>query len=269
MNQNFNSYLTGLFEGDGHISIPKKGNPRFCITTHEKNEPWLLSIKTNLSNYGWVRRKRKERALVLTISNMLGLKLVVNKLNGHFKTPKIEKFQELINWINIKENTCIQLLPINYNFDNSWLTGFIEADGCFMIRFTEYKLISKKKPRCATRFSLDQRMFGPTSLSYKPIMENIANFLKCNLLIINKKKVQKQYFNITISGQEKIKGLISYLDQYPLSSSKYLDYLDWKQAYELLQQKEHLIFPNKIKLLKCKMNNSRLHFIWNHLEEKP
>ena len=33
----FNSYLAGLFEGDGHIWLPKdnmkkKHNPRFCIT---------------------------------------------------------------------------------------------------------------------------------------------------------------------------------------------------------------------------------------------
>ena len=33
-----NSYLAGVFEADGHIDFIKNKNPRFCITTHEKNK---------------------------------------------------------------------------------------------------------------------------------------------------------------------------------------------------------------------------------------
>ena len=45
-NPNLNSYLSGLFEGCGHILIQnsdandkKRDNPRFCITFSLKNEP--------------------------------------------------------------------------------------------------------------------------------------------------------------------------------------------------------------------------------------
>lgn len=48
-NKLLNSYLAGLFEGDGHIWIPKtnlkkKHNPRFCITFSLKNEPLAKKI---------------------------------------------------------------------------------------------------------------------------------------------------------------------------------------------------------------------------------
>lgn len=32
-----NSYLAGLFEGDGYISMGLKHNLRWCLTTHDKN----------------------------------------------------------------------------------------------------------------------------------------------------------------------------------------------------------------------------------------
>jgi len=51
-NINLNSYLAGLFEGDGHIWFPKpnmkkKNNPRFCITFGLKNEPLAKKITRN------------------------------------------------------------------------------------------------------------------------------------------------------------------------------------------------------------------------------
>jgi len=54
-----------------------------------------MKIKSQLNNYGFIRLKKKE--LVLTISNVEGLLLIINKLNGNLKTPKIDKFYDLID----------------------------------------------------------------------------------------------------------------------------------------------------------------------------
>jgi hypothetical protein len=56
-----------------------------------------MKIKSQLNNYGFIRFKKKEDALVLTISNIEGLLLIINKLNGNLKTPKIDKFYGLID----------------------------------------------------------------------------------------------------------------------------------------------------------------------------
>lgn len=86
-------YLAGLFEGDGHIWIQKqKGskmhNPRFCITFSLKNET-LCKKLLDVIGSGFIRYKRKENACVLVISPVIGLKKVVNLINGELKTPAL------------------------------------------------------------------------------------------------------------------------------------------------------------------------------------
>jgi hypothetical protein len=79
--KNFNSYLAGLFEGDGHIWLPninwkKKHNPRFCITFALKNEPLAKKI-LEIIEYGHIRYKPKENACVLIVSPVKGLKKII------------------------------------------------------------------------------------------------------------------------------------------------------------------------------------------------
>jgi len=80
-NNKFNSYLAGLFEGDGHIWLPnihwkKKHNPRFCITFALKNEPLAKKI-LEIIEYGHIRYKPKENACVLIVSPVKGLKKII------------------------------------------------------------------------------------------------------------------------------------------------------------------------------------------------
>lgn len=275
-NCDFNSYLAGVWEGDGHIDIQiitspliKKYNPRFCITTHEKNKPWLMVIKSELNNYGFIRYKKKEHALVLTISNIEGLLLIINKLNGNLKTPKIDKFYDLIDWLNINKNLNIEKLPIDYNLkDNSWLTGFIEADGSFYIRCSEPNLLSnRKKPRISVRLTIEQRMLSPSGKSYELILKEIAKEFNASLTIVTKVN-NKQYYCVSFSSQNSTIILKKYLDIHCLSSVKYLDYLNWVDALNIIINKNHLepTGINAIKHLKGCMNNSRRYFNWDHLK---
>lgn len=41
----YGSYLAGLWEGDGHLTFPKKKNPVFGITFHIKDLPIAQKIK--------------------------------------------------------------------------------------------------------------------------------------------------------------------------------------------------------------------------------
>lgn len=279
-NSDFNSYLAGLWEGGGHIQIQaqadlsagslkkKKYNPRFCIITHEKNKPWLMKIKSQLNNYGFIGYKKKEHALVLTISNIEGLLLIINKLNGNLKTPKIDKFYDLIDWVNNNKNLSIEKLPIDYNIkDNGWLAGFIEADGSFYIRCSEPKLSSKrKKARIAVRLNIYQRMLSSSGKSYELIFKEIANQFNGSLTIVTKKN-NKQYYCLSFCSQKSTLKIKNYLDRYCLSSVKYLDYLNWVDALNIILNKNHLESTgiNAIKYLKSCMNNSRSYFNWNHL----
>lgn len=98
-----NSYLAGLFEGDGHIQFihikNKKPWPYFCITFNIKDLP-LANKLISLIGFGRIRYKIENNACVLIISNTEGIIKIANLINGELKTPKINQFHNLIDWIN-------------------------------------------------------------------------------------------------------------------------------------------------------------------------
>lgn len=274
-NKNIASYLTGLFEGDGHIWIPKEKrnrkshNPRFCITFNIKDEKLAKKI-LDLVGYGFIRYKPKQNACVLTISPVRGLKLLIEMLNGEFRTPKIRQFYDLIDWINKNHRSNFPKLPLNNNNlnNNSWLAGFIDADGSFSIQHTKVEN-GAKKTKISCRLRIEQRLIDPISNdSYNNILTIISKFLNCNLKTRKQKSTGNEYFNITASSRNSLLIIINYFKHYPLYSSKYLDYKDWEKAVEIIIDNLHYTEKgvNKIDLLKSEMNLKRIKFDWNHLE---
>jgi hypothetical protein len=53
--------------------------------------------------FGWIRIKKKENACVLTFHTIEGLILVVSLMNSNLRTPKLNKFNQLIDIINKKK----------------------------------------------------------------------------------------------------------------------------------------------------------------------
>lgn len=126
--------------------------------------------------------------------------------------------------MNKNHSMDIKKLPLNDNsiLNDSWLSGFIDADGNFYIRNSLKQIICK--------FALEQRMIYPkTNESYYSILNKICLALnvKLNTRIRKDKNNQKNksYYIIKVENQNSTKLLIDYLDIYPLISSKYLDFL--------------------------------------------
>ena len=63
--------------------------------------------------------------------------------------------------------------------------------------------------------------------------------------------------------------LEEYLNKYPLYSSKYLDYKDWKDLLKLVERGDHKSKEGLelCKRLKSGINNKRIRFNWDHLEK--
>ena len=269
-----NSYLAGLFEGDGHIWFPKentkkKHNPRFCITFGLKNE--LLAKKLlEIVGYGFIRYKPKDNACVLTISPVKGLKKIIEYINGELRTPKIIQLHNLIDWINKNHSSDITKLPIKKgDLDkDSWLAGFVDADGSFSIQHTKLENNAKKE-KISCRLRIEQRMYEPiTKSSYFDVLTEIAILLNCNLKTRKQISTGNEYFNLTASSRKSLLIIITYFKSFPLYSSKYLDYKDWEEAVNLILEKDHYTkqVTSRIDLLKDKMNLKRTYFNWDHLE---
>ena len=271
--KNKNSYLAGLFEGDGHIWIPsenkkKKHNPRFCITFGLKNEP-LAKKLLDIIGYGHIRFKPQNNACVLTVSPIKGLKKIIEYINGELRTPKIIQLYNLIDWINKNHNSNFNKLPLkesNMNND-SWLAGFIDADGSFSIQHTKLENKAKKR-KISCRLRIEQRMYEPiTNNSYKEVLTQIAIFLGCNLLTRKQKSTGNTYFTLTASNRKSLSFILIYFESFPLYSSKYLDYKDWVKAVKLMLDNKHYTQEGIVEIdcLKNKMNTKRTYFDWDHL----
>lgn len=272
---NLNAYLAGLFEGDGHIWIQsnnftKKHNPRFCITFGLKNEP-LAKKLLEIIRSGFIRYKLKDNACVLVISPVLGLNKIVSLINGELRTPKIHQLHSLIDWLNKNHNTNIDKLPLKESSlsDDSWLSGFIDSDGNFSVQHTKVENNAKKR-KISCRLRIEQRMLDPViGSSYFEVLTNIAKFLNCNLLTKKQKSTGNEYYTLAASSKISLEIIVNYFTRYPLFSSKYLDYKDWKEIVLLILENKHYTEEGLIKTdsVRNSMNRQRTFFNWDHLNK--
>ncbi len=266
----FKSYLAGLIEGDGYIFIPlnkrtDKGKllyPSIQISCNVKDFPLFIMIQKLIG--GSLNRKKNVKAYVQTITKKEDQLKLISLINGYFRTPKILAQHRLILNLNETEGLNIPLLPIDDSpiNSNSWLAGFIDADGSFHIRITTIPF------KVACQFELEQRQLDLSGGNLKDIQIIISNYIQCNV------KETKIYTNspkyrirtTSINGNN---ALINYLNEYPLKSVKYLDYLNWKEGFLLFKDHKHLTIEgiNKLIELKNSMNDRRTEFNWDHLKD--
>lgn len=270
-NSKFASYLAGLIEGDGTIIVPKfersaKGRlnyPSIQIVFDLRDFPLALIIQSKI-NHGSISRKKGVNAYVLTINNFEGLILIANLINGYMRTPKINALYKLIDWLNNRFDLDIEKKAKDIsNIDsNSWLAGFIDAGGHFSVRATTVS----KYPKIECKFELVQRQNDHNNENYYEFLNLIGIFFLTTVKEIRVDQPKPEYRVRTTS----LKGnliLINYMENYPLFSSKYLNYLDWRKVLVFFENKNQTN-PESIKTIieiKSKMNNKRTEFNWNHL----
>lgn len=122
------------------------------------------------------------------------------------------------------------LLDNSYFGNNSWLTGFSEADGYFGIKYVEGKSKSGVMKRARSehitlRYRLDQRAHDrPTTSSMLSFMEKLAFFLECPVKTYSSNKTQTEVLSLTVSALGKLELLVNYFDKFPLIGEKAKDY---------------------------------------------
>ena len=214
--QSLGSYLAGLIEGDGYITITNKDSVILGITFNLKDKPLAEKLLRILG--GGFIVKRKTNSVELRFSHKQTLCQIIELINGKFRTPKIDQLYKLVDWMNKKHSMNITKLPLNDSpiLKDSWLSGFIDAGGCFYIRNSLKQIICK--------FNLEQRMIYPiTKESYNFILNKICLALNIKLHIRERISIKNSYYVLRLENQIAIKLLIGYLETYPLLSSKHLD----------------------------------------------
>lgn len=231
--------------------------------------PLVLVLKTLLG--GTIRHKKENSAYVLVISSISGLTIVINLINGYLRTPKIDQFNKLVDWINKKSNSNLSIYEPDTSpiLKNAWLSGFIDADGSFSINIREKTSDGKGKNRIEARLRIEQRKEDPnTGKSYESILKSIADTfgVQLNTAIHNG---NIHYYLIAITSPAKLVILINYLNEYSLFTSKFINFKDFSSCIEMMLNKEHLTIHGreKISVLKNSMNNKRTYYNWDHLDK--
>lgn len=282
----FGSYLAGLWEGDGHISLVKKANntiqPVFRIRFHCKDLPLatkLMNILGGTIRYGgknqnWIRLNIRKREQLVKI---------VMLLNGKIRTPKIHEFNTLLSFLNSTLNLTIPIYSQDQSplSTNAWLAGFIDVYGSFKIRITEKKVNPLnnrvvQKERLAVQFVLEQRLLHPkTNESFYSVFEQIAKFftISNNLILpitFRTHDVSKKYLCINIVSISRLNLLSNYLSFYPLLTSKQNDFDDWSKMLNRITNRENFRYTeedkNYAKELKSQMNSKRKIINWDHIK---
>jgi hypothetical protein len=273
-------YLSGLIEGDGDIYLPSLGktilsrilNPRINFTSHTNNLYLYATIQSRLGGIGRFQIVRGN-VLRYIIGDVEGIKKIIFLTHNKFKTPKNKRFNQLIDFMNEKYSFNINesILDTSNIFDNSWFTGFVEADGHFGVKYREFKPkvegISKRSTSKSVSifFSLDQRAYDRIHfLSFRPIMEEIAQALQCKLNSYTYKiynfplnENDGKALSINVSAIGKLKNIVDYFHKFPLLGIKGEDFKDWNLIYNMILCKEHLTDSGRLKIKNLQLNMNK------------
>lgn len=236
--ENLGSYLAGLIEGDGSISVhddvsKNRYSPIISIAFNKNDYQLALFFKNKL-NIGKIQIKSNTNVCIWQIKSIEDVYKIINITNGYYRTPKYEAIIRCINWINNYINNYeIKFVKNLYNYNinirskilsnisileikpldttnilnNSWLAGFTDADGYFYIGLNKSK--NKEKINLSYRIEIKQSYHkdNPFNVdkSYYPIMQNIASSFNSSLysrvrnLKLNSKDNNKLYYSYIVS----------------------------------------------------------------------
>jgi hypothetical protein len=222
-------FWVGLMDGDGSIQVNhwRKKNLQFRLVIKLKNtiaNKKLLQIL--IENIGgvfkeselfviWVENTKHKIVNLIEIFEryppltqrlqykleFLKQMLVLNKTDDKTKIMKIYFEQRTIKWYtNIVARNPNILISLPYY--NEWLSGFIEAEGCFSIR-TNTKTVS---------FSIGQKFEKDLLLSIGLYFETIAN--------VNLRKNSDNFYFLETYNKTSLRKINTHFQNYPLIGEK-------------------------------------------------
>lgn len=221
----------------------------------------FVKIKEILKG-GYITIRPNGQSGRLTIKKRDILINLVNFINGHFRTPKIEALHRLIENLNQYCSESIPLLGLDKTplGESAWLSVFLEADGYFYLNIarrapklnkkdlpigiTYYLYISKKQ-------HYERKVDSSVNESNFSHMEDIAKLVvNSRVISIERKRttgIEKIYVVRTDKKDSKVL-LFEYLNKFPLFGYKYFAHKNMQKIHDLILSREHKELDGKLKL---------------------
>ena len=234
MEKHLPPFWVGLMDGDGSIQVNhwRKKNLQYRmiikLSNLESNVKMLMLIKQHFK--GHVRISKNRQFVLWALDNK---KDILNTIKTFDKYPPLTSrlicslnflkiclenndIETYLNSRNLKYSNQLSIIQQNLNksipfYFNSWLSGFIEAEGCFSIRKNKY-----------SSFSITQNN-DIYLLNYIK-----THFSICN--VIRKPFINKEFYSLEVYKKDVLNKIIYHCEIYPLLGAKKDSLLKFKEA---------------------------------------
>lgn len=226
INKHFLSWLIGFTEGDGCFYYDEKNRRNYFLIS-QKDPKVLYYIKKML---GFGKVYKKKNSYQYYVSDQINIDILINIFNGNLQLGKTNKrftiwFNEYYNNFTKQKNKLLLIFNSNkISLNNSWISGFIDAEGCFTASLRKDSRY-KSGYKLVLRFILDQK-FEDETLSYIGLLLNKNK-------ISNRKELEGMSRLIMYSNFDL---LLQYLNKFPLKTIKKISFLRWKRLFFYTKQ---------------------------------
>jgi len=228
LDPNWLGWFVGFAEGDGYLGINEK-IPVFVLT--QKESKILYEIRDTL-NFGYV--KEFDNFSRFIVRDKLSILLLFHLFNGNLHLK--HKINQLVEWsilLNSKNDNNLSIItePVKLSFNNSWFSGFTDAEGCFNV------YISKNNKGISLRFIVDQQDGLSLFNQLKDILDSGSIYARKN-----------NNYRFAVTNINKLVLVIDYFNAYVLRSKKQFAFEKWKVIYNCVLNKEHKTLKGMEKL---------------------
>lgn len=123
-------WIAGIIDGDGSISISKKGYCTIEIVIEIRDIACFSKIKHRYG--GSIKPVSHAKAFRYRLHHIAGIKIFINDINGILYNPiRIEQFQKLCNLYNVEIKA-----PSTLIYNNAYLSGLFDSDGSIYMNLT-------------------------------------------------------------------------------------------------------------------------------------
>lgn len=228
--EEFLTWFIGFSEGDGSFVVNKRNQLSFILIQGAANLTLLENILKELP-LGHII-KQSLRVYRLIVQKKDEVELIIYLFNGNIVLPSRKiQFKIFMSTFLLKnKDKSIEYLN-NRNFPifgNTWLLGFVEAEGCFTI-----SLLSNSNA-FRTRFIVSQK--GDINL---PILSQLILIFETGFI---EGHHVKDNYSYVVSGLKNIFNIYKYFDKYlnNFQGIKKESYLKFKQVNQMLSNQDHL-----------------------------
>ncbi len=222
----FLEWFIGFSEGNGYFcSRIANNNQRLSFEIIQKDAKLMYKIRTTLG-FGKVSFfiRNNETYWKYSVEDKKGLQRIMLLFNGNLVLPK--KYAQFIQWITLGQSICpknfvLKKQIVQVSLETGWLSGFIEAEGCFYAIFR----LNLENYHFYQKLTLTQQ---DTHGEFH-ILQEIAILLKeTGTLHLTKKP---NYFKVSFNSLKSQAIIVFYINKFPLLGNKNIVFHRWWRIY--------------------------------------